>query len=81
MTVSIDEQVRVAAVFAHGRVKPVWFDWKGRQIRLKETAYDWTTREGRAVVIHFSVSDGANLYEICWNRETLVWTLTCIKEL
>ncbi len=80
MTDDLGEQIRVAAVFSCGRVRPVWFDRKGRQVRLQEAAFSWTSRQGRAEVVHFSVADSANLYEIRWNRETLIWTLQSSRE-
>lgn len=75
MTAEIDETIRVAAVFSRGGVRPVWFDWKGRQVRIREVAFSWQTREGRSVILHFSVTDGQGLYEICYNREGMAWTI------
>jgi hypothetical protein len=75
MALEINESIKVAAVFSRGEVRPVWFDWKGRQIRVSETTFTWKTREGSAVILHFSVSDGQGLYEICYNAESLGWRL------
>lgn len=75
MAVEIDEAIRVAVVFSRGEVRPVWFDWNGRQIRIREVAFNWQTREGRSVLLHFSVTDGRGLYEICYNREGMEWRL------
>lgn len=55
---------------------PVWFDWKGRQVRVRETAFTWTTREGSAEIMHYSVSDGTNLYELSFDRGSMQWSLT-----
>ena len=55
---------------------PVWFDWKGRQGRVRETAFTWTTREGSAEIMHYSVSDGTNLYELSFDRGSMQWSLT-----
>lgn len=75
MITLIDEAVRVAAVFTSGKVHPVWFDWHGRQVRIREVAFSWHTREGSSVLLHFSVTDGKGLYEICFDRETMGWRL------
>jgi len=75
MTVEINEPIKVAAVFHRGEVRPAWFLWNGRQIRIRETAYSWKTRDGRATVLHFSVTDGQGLYEICYNAENFGWKL------
>ncbi len=75
MTVEIDETIRVAVVFNRGEVHPVWFDWNGRQVRIREVAFSWQTREGAATVLHFSVTDGRGLYEICYHTKLLHWRL------
>ncbi len=75
MVVEIDESIRVAVVFNRGEVRPVWFDWNGRQVRIREIAFTWETREGRSAVLHFSVTDGRGLYEIRYNRQTLEWRI------
>ncbi len=76
MSAEIDEPIKVGAVFAHGEIRPVWFLRHGRQVRIRETTFAWKTREGRARVLHFSVTDGQGLYEICYDTESLVWRLT-----
>jgi hypothetical protein len=75
MSTEVNEPIRVAAIFARGEVRPVWFDRKGRQVRVRETAFSWTTREGNTGILHFSVTDGQNLYEICFNTGTMDWKL------
>jgi len=75
MSVEIDEPITVGVVFSRSTVKPVWFLRLGRQIRIREVAYTWKTREGSAGILHFSVSDGQGLYEICYNTMTLGWRL------
>jgi hypothetical protein len=75
MPVEIDESIEVGAVFSRGGVKPSWFVWRGRQVRVRETAFTWKTREGSASILHFSVTDGQGLYEICFNQASLGWRL------
>ncbi len=58
-----------------GGVRPVWFAWKGRQIRIKETTFVWKTWQGSAAILHFSVTDGQGLYEIGYNAESMGWRL------
>ncbi len=76
MNAEIDEPIKVGAVFSLGEIKPVWFLRCGRQVRIRETTFAWKTREGNARILHFSVTDGEGLYEICYNMESLVWRLT-----
>jgi hypothetical protein len=76
MTVELNEPIEVGAVFSRGGIRPVWFSRNNRQVRVRETTFTWKTREGRAVILHFSVTDGQGLYEICYNAENHVWRLT-----
>jgi hypothetical protein len=75
MTIEIDEPINVGAVFSKGAVKPVWFSWKGRQIRIHEVAFTWKTHEGNSNVLHFSVTDGQGLYEVAYNMSTMGWRI------
>lgn len=76
MAVEINEPIKVGAIFSRGEIRPVWFSWNGRQVRVSETTFFWRTREGSAAILHFSVTDGQGLYEICYNNESHVWRLT-----
>ena len=80
MAVEIDEPIKVAAVFFREEVKPVWFSRRGTQIKIKETAFTWKSREGSAVILHLSVTDGQGLYEVCYNMESLGWRITKSEE-
>ena len=71
----INENIDVGAAFYKNRIKPKWFIWKGKKYIVKETTYTWKDKEGEAVIVHFSVSDGATLFELCFNQKTLVWML------
>ena len=75
MVTSINEPIRVAAVFSGGTIRPVWFDLRGRQVWIREVAFSWRTSEGRVGLLHFSVTDGQGLYEIRFNTECLKWDL------
>ncbi len=75
MATEVDEPISVGAVFADGAVKPVWFTRRGRQVRIREIALTWKTRQGSAPLLHFSVSDGMALYEICFNLLDFTWRL------
>ena len=74
-TVSVDESIRVGVAFDNRRVMPVWFRWRDRYYRVKAITYTWCTDLGIARLHHYSVTDGANLYELQFNTTTLEWTL------
>jgi hypothetical protein len=75
MSGEIYEPIVVGVVFSRGGVKPIWFTWNGREIRIREVAFTWKIREGSASLLHFSVADGQGLYEIVYNAETFVWKI------
>jgi hypothetical protein len=75
MVSEIDEPINVGAIFSRGAIKPVWFSWNGRQIRIREVAFTWKTQEGNAGLLHFSVSDGQGMYEVAYNMKTMRWRL------
>jgi hypothetical protein len=70
----IGEKVNVLASFTGG-IRPIKFKWSGRLVTVKEVTYTWKSREGQASVHHFSVSDGASLYELSFHTQSLVWRL------
>jgi hypothetical protein len=74
------EPVTVGAVFqAPGKVKPAWFIWNGRKIRIVRTNHVWSEREGIATLLHFSVSDGADIFHLVLNSETRTWHLEGVQ--
>jgi len=70
----IGEGVNVVAVFDPA-LRPAKFKWKGRVYPVKEITYSWASRRGSAPVTHFSVTDGASLYELAYNHATGRWSL------
>lgn len=78
MATKVKEPVKVVAVF-DGGVKPAKFKWKGRVYPVKEITYTWKSREGASHFIHFSVSDGASLYELSYNQSTMGWLLESVE--
>ena len=79
MPTEIDEPVKVGAVFSRGEIRPVWFSWNGRQVRIRETAFVWKTREGSAAILHFSVTDGQGVYELRYNKESMGWRVAGVE--
>jgi hypothetical protein len=80
MAVEINEPINVGAVFSRCGIKPVWFVWSGRQIPIREITFTWKTRAGSAGILHFSVTDGQGLYEICYNTEMMRWIISTSAE-
>ncbi len=81
MSTSIKERVEVAAVFrgGPGALRPVKFRWNGQEYPVKEVTYIWNTRQGRDKIIHFSVTDGATLFELAYNLADMSWALNKVE--
>ncbi len=74
-TTKIGSRIKACAVFEAGSVKPAWFEWDKKKIIVKETTFFWKTKEGDAVVMHFSVTDGATYFELSFDQQSLEWKL------
>ena len=79
MSASIDQPIKAGVVFNRGAIKPAWFIWSGRRYDVREVTQRWQTTEGRAMILHLGVTDGANLFELTFNQETLTWRLASIE--
>ncbi|MEK6679509.1 MAG: hypothetical protein AABY39_08850 [Nitrospirota bacterium] len=72
----VGENINVIASFGTPyKIKPLKFRWSGRLFEIKEITYLWKSREGRAEIYHFSVSDGKALYELTFDTVSLIWRL------
>lgn len=80
MISGLREPVRAGAVFEGGWPKPVWFDYKGRKISVKNIFYRWKEKSGSFHIIKFSLSDGGTIYEIEFNPLDMAWFLTAFGE-
>lgn len=74
MATQLKDDIKVIAVFDNG-LKPAKFKWRGRVYPVKEITYTWATMEGSAGIVHFSVTDGATLFELAYNKSTMKWSL------
>ncbi len=72
----LDDPIQVAALFGGGQLRPVWFRWQGRKIEVRQVNLSWRSSQGRAILTHFAVTDGLNLYELTINHQDLTWRLT-----
>lgn len=75
MLTEINEPVEAGVVFRKGQVRPVWFLWKGRKYLVAKVAYSWKEPRGETTLHHFSVFDGANTFELCYDAKFLTWKL------
>ncbi len=74
------ESITVGAIFEPPTsVKPAWFIWNGRKIRIVRTNHAWSEREGIATLYHFSVTDGTDTFHLVMNNDTQSWHLEGIQ--
>ena len=71
--------IQVGAVFKGSAISPKWFIWEDRKYMVKEVNYVWLTHQGREKIYCFSVTDGANNYELSFNAEKAIWQLDKIS--
>jgi hypothetical protein len=70
-----EEPIEVGVIFKAGNVYPRWFTWRGRKYPVKDVTYHWTDKRGGEVLHFYSVTDGANLYQIHFNNRYLHWRI------
>ena len=76
----LNEGIEVLAWFSKGKVQPRIFTWKNKAYRIKNITYNWQERRGRELISFFSVSSGADLYQISFNNTTFSWKLDKVIE-
>ena len=80
MITEVDETVSVGAVFDKSRaVFPRWFVWHGRKYTIQRVTFSWKVKEGILFNYHYSVTDGTNLFELCYVPHTLDWKLMSVS--
>jgi hypothetical protein len=81
MAIPIGELIQVGAIFGSTvKLRPVWFIWRKREYRVKKVTYCWNEREGNALIHHFSVTDGVNLYDLSYHTAEMNWYLAQVED-
>ncbi len=76
----LNEKIQVLAWFKGTKLIPRIFIWKNKSYKIKKITYNWQERQGKEIIIKFSVSTQANLYQISFNNTTLGWRLEKVIE-
>ena len=79
MATALQDPVTVGAVFRGGQVHPQWFLRRGRRYTVQAVTLRWQTREGSAVLLHLSVTDGANDFELVFDPQRLAWRVEAVE--
>lgn len=84
----VNENVKVYALYGERgtkneerrtRLKPIMFVWRNREYRVQDITYVWRESRGDSEIYHYAVSDGANVYELCYEARTFNWTLSTVS--
>ena len=75
MISSVNERVKVLALFDEEGVKPLRFQWRGMTYPVRQITLRWKERKGGGPAYRFAVSDGANAFQLTYNSECLNWRL------
>lgn len=77
---TIGKNIRVATIFEPGgTIRPVWFELNRQKYTISRTVYRWAERLGASTLLHFAVSDEANLFELTYNTGEQTWQVSSIQ--
>lgn len=79
MILNLHERVRVGAVF-DSSPNPVWFSLKGEKVTVKSICYRWKEREGGDILHKYTVTDGLNVFELCFSSMDACWYLEAVND-
>lgn len=75
MALDIREPIKVSAIFARGRLKPVSFVWNHKHYKIAEITGAYRYSIGTSKCYGYTVRSGAELYEISLNTGDMIWHL------
>ncbi|RKY30092.1 MAG: hypothetical protein DRP74_07670 [Candidatus Omnitrophota bacterium] len=76
----LNQKIEVLAFFKGGKIYPRFFIWNNKKYKIKTITYNWQERQGKETINYFSVSTGAELYQISLNNTSLGWRLDKLIE-
>lgn len=71
----LSEKIDCLVLFKAGKAFPQVFFWKGKEYKVEKITYAWQERSGREIISYFSLSTGADLYQVSFNNTSLGWRL------
>ena len=71
----MESPIEVGMVFQRSTAQPLWFTWGRRRYDVREVKHAWRGRTGGGAAHHYAVTDGAKVYELRLDAETLRWSL------
>ena len=68
--------IRVAVIYEPGkRLKPVWFELRGEQLKVLEICYFWQSTLGAATIYNYSLMTDQGLHELAFDTLKHTWQL------
>ena len=75
---SVDERVKVLALFDEEGLKPLRFQWRGMTYPVKQITFRWKEHKGGGPAYRFAVSDGSSAFQLTYNSEFLNWKVAAV---
>jgi len=76
----IDDSIQCEVLFKGTKVVPLSLVWKKHTYKIEKVLLRWEEREGKELLRHFSVTDGANIFHIVFYPDNLIWKLKGIDK-
>jgi len=70
-----NDPIRVGAVFYGGNIRPGWVEWRSIRYNMVRVNYSWEDGQGMRHLRWFAVSDGVNIFEICFDAQFSEWRI------
>ena len=74
------QRIEVLAWFRNAKITPRLFIWNNKTYKIRNVTYRWQERRGQELINFFSVSTGADLYQISFSAIVYSWRLEKIIE-
>ena len=71
----LNEKIDCIAWFRGGKIQPQAFIWNKKEYKITNITYSWQERRGRELISFFSVSAGADLYQLSFNNMSFSWRI------
>ncbi len=74
----INEPIEVVASFKQNEIIPKFFVWRRKMYKVEKVHLVHTSRTGKELLYHFSITDKANYFQLIFNPFTLTWILASL---
>ncbi|MGE3063152.1 MAG: hypothetical protein AB7T10_05910 [bacterium] len=75
------ESVYVITMFSEGKIKPLYFIWNKRKLKIDTQTYQWKTVDETGINQHFSVICGSFYYHLLYIPSMSRWYLLEVESI